>query len=123
MFSIGDFIVSVVDKWSKYFGRIQWLCKKYVSFTKIMAAALVGVALFLWRLIWGGICGLVSMVTSLGEAVGDLGNNKNAIADLLDFGNSLIALEEIFALFALFCAYAVLCLTVRFIRAFIPTCT
>lgn len=105
-----------------WFGKIWWLVKNSITFQIAIITSLFGVLIILWRMFYFGIRTITVYLTDLPTFFSGI-SSVETVGDMLDLANFLFPVEESLAMIALLISYGVICLTIRIIRAFIPTMT
>lgn len=117
-----NLIQSIWTFLADYYGKIFWLLKNTILFHVAVVTAILTVGVTLWRMFYYGISSLLGYVSSLSTALGSV-SSVGSFGTLLDLANFIFPIEEVFAMFAVLISYGVVCLSIRIVRAFIPTMT
>lgn len=105
-----------------FFGKTWWLIKNSITFQIAVVTSIFSVAVILWRMFYHGINLIIASLVEMQTLLSGI-TSVDTIGDLLDIGNFIFPIEESFAMLSILIAYGVACLTIRVIRAFIPTMT
>lgn len=112
-------IIVVLFGW---FGKMWWLLKNAISFRLAVITTVLTTGTIFWRMFYNGVTTLISSASEIQTTLGTV-SSVSSVGDILDLANFLFPVEEAFAMISILITYGMICLSIRIIRAFIPTMT
>lgn len=119
LYNLLHLLFTILFSW---LGKVWWLIKNSITFRIAVIMSIFGVFVILWRMFYYGVRTISSYLVDLPTFFSEV-SSVSSVGDMLDVANFLFPVEESLAMYALLISYGVICLTIRIVRAFIPTMT
>jgi len=117
-----NFLHSIWTYTSSFYGFIFWAVKKFLNLQVTLWTGLIVFFVLFWRLFHFALSIFISKSNDLATPISGV-SSVGSLGDVFSFVNCFFPVTEAMEMMAFIASYGLSCITIRVVRAFIPTMT